>query len=199
MKLYTVLMERPLLHGAAVSVEMCPETFLREGKVRVHARVFLFRAKRFRTRHTAEVMFLFSTPHKPHPYGAFCRARSQSAVAETYYVRCPKVGLLLSEGSLVPHVDFAAQPAWIWKLLSGGKTRPDAARLEFVRQARDLPRILTSLGKYVQEQAAADLAAKIAKVHAELAEARRPFQRLDVVEAWVALHEKTRWRCPFWC
>ena len=34
-------------------------------------------------------------------------------------------------------------------------------------------------------------------VHVELAAARRPFRRLAVVEAWVELHAKTRWRYPF--
>ena len=72
----------------------------------------------------------------------------------------------------MPHVDFAVQPAWIWNLLAGGKMRPQAARLEFVRQARDLPRILACLDKCVQEVAAAAFAASMMKVPAELSAAR---------------------------
>ena len=114
-----------------------------------------------------------------------------------YYLRCPKVGSVLSDGTLLPHVDFAVQPAWIWNLVAGGKMRPQAARLEFVRQARDLPRILACLDKYVQEVAAAALTESITQVHAELSAARRPFRRLAGVQAWVDVHAKTRWRYPF--
>ena len=75
--------------------------------------------------------------------------------------------------------------------------RREAARLEFVKQACDLPRLLAAFDEFVNENAAAELAAKIACVHAELALARRPFRRLPVVDAWVALHATTRWRYPF--
>ena len=75
--------------------------------------------------------------------------------------------------------------------------RREAARLEFVKQARDLPRLLAAFDEFVNENAAAELAAKIACVHAELALARRPFRRLPVVDAWVALRATTRWRYPF--
>ena len=197
LKLQTVLTLRFLLQGSAVALEVCPETFLREGKVRAHAHMFLHRSKRWRSRYAAEVLFLLSAPNKSQAQGAFCRARSLSAAAGVYYLRCPKVGSVLSEGSLVPHVDFAAQPAWMWNLLAGGKMRAEAARQEFVRQARDLPRILGCQDKYVQEVAAAALAARMRMVHVDLAAARRPFRRLAVVEAWVELHAKTRWRCPF--
>ena len=47
--------------------------------------------------------------------------------------------------------------------------RREAARLEFVKQARDLPRLLAAFDKFVNENAAAELAAKIACVHADLA------------------------------
>ena len=117
------------MQGSAVSLELCPETFLREGKVRVHAHMFLFRSKRWRIRHAAEVLFLLSAPNKSQAQGAFFRARSQSAAAGVYYLRCPKVGSLLSDGSLLPHVDFAVQPAWIWNLLAGGKMRGASAGL----------------------------------------------------------------------
>ena len=108
-----------------------------------------------------------------------------------------KLVLFFSGGTLVPHVDFQVQPAWIWNLLSGGKMRREAARLEFVKQARGLPRLFAAFGKFVNENAAAELAAKIACVHAEVALARRPFRRLPVVDAWVALRATTRWRYPF--
>jgi hypothetical protein len=101
------------------------------------------------------------------------------------------------DGTLVPHVDFQMQPAWIWSLLSAGKMRREAARLEFVKQARGLPRLFAAFDKFVNENAAAELAAKIACVHAEVALARRPFRRLLVVDAWVALRATTRWRYPF--
>jgi hypothetical protein len=38
----------------------------------MHAHVFIFRAKRFRIRHAADVMFLSSVPHKAQAQGAFC-------------------------------------------------------------------------------------------------------------------------------
>ena len=138
-KLQTVLTLRFVLHGSAVALEVCPDTFLREGKVRVHAHMFLLRLKRFRIRHAAEVLFLLSAANKPQAQGAFCRARSQSAAAGVYYLRCPKLGSVLSEGTLLPHVDFAVQPAWTCNLLAGGKMHAQAARQEFVRQAQDLP------------------------------------------------------------
>jgi len=171
-----------LLDGVAVSLEICPETYMASRAVRMHAHMFIYRAKRFRIRHAADVMFLSSVPHKSQAQGAFCRARSASAAAGIYYLRCPKVGCLFSDGTLVPHVDFQVQPAWIWNLLSGGKMRREAARLEFVKQARDLPRLLAAFDKFVNENAAAELAAKIACVHAELALARRPFRRVPVVD-----------------
>ena len=71
-KFQTHVAERFVLGGVAVSLEICPETYMESCAVRMHARVFILRAKRFRTRHAADVMFLSSVPHKAQAQGAFC-------------------------------------------------------------------------------------------------------------------------------
>jgi len=59
-KFQTHVAERFVLDGVAVSLEICPETYMESRAVRIHARMFIFRAKRFRIRHAADVMFFFS-------------------------------------------------------------------------------------------------------------------------------------------
>jgi hypothetical protein len=59
-KFHTHVAERFVLGGVAVSLEICPETYMESRAVRIHARMFIFRAKRFRIRHAADVMFFFS-------------------------------------------------------------------------------------------------------------------------------------------
>jgi len=71
-KFQTHVAERFVLDGVAVSLEICPETYMESRAVRMHAHMFIFRAKRFRTRHAADVMFLSSVPHKAQAQGAFC-------------------------------------------------------------------------------------------------------------------------------
>jgi len=71
-KFQTHVAERFVLDGVAVSLEICPETYMESRAVCMHAHMFIFRAKRFRIRHAADVMFLSSVPRKAQAQGAFC-------------------------------------------------------------------------------------------------------------------------------
>ena len=139
-----------------------------------------------------------STPNEPQGQGAFCQVQSQSTTAGVYYVQCPKVGSVYSDGSRVPHVDFAVQPPWLWNLLAGGRrrgpTQHSLRRCAKLGACRGSFHAWTIVAKSL---ASARLVVRMSQVRAELCAARRPFWRLPIVGAWVALPAKTRWRSPF--
>ena len=89
------------------------------------------------------------------------------------------------------------QPQWVLNMLGMGKMSSVAAREHMVLQARDLPRLLSSMDQYVRERRNMALESHQDKVLKQLHAMARPFKSISAVDQWVKDHEELRWRYKF--
>ena len=89
------------------------------------------------------------------------------------------------------------QPPWVLNMMGMGKLCPEAARGHMVMQARDLPRLLSSMDAYILERRNLALESHKEKVLGQLHSLIRPFVKIPAVEEWVEDHQELRWRYKF--
>ena len=78
-----------------------------------------------------------------------------------------------------------------------GKISVEAARRHFVRQARDLPRLLVSIDSYAEERRRMGLEEHMKRTVTQLHALTRPFVDMPIVNKWVHDHQMLRWRYQF--
>ena len=191
----THLCRRYFFADWAFSLELSVSSWLTDGTVRLHLHAWLYGNRRRAIMHADYVRFRRSLPVLSQ--SAFVKARACSKAAASYYLSAPKVGVVLHSASLSPHEDYMVQPQWVWNLLAGNKMSSAAARCEFTKQARDLPRLLACLDRFIQERKQSRMREVSEKTWELLESQRRPFRRLVVVEDWIAEHKKNAWRYRF--
>ena len=111
-----------------------------------------------------------------------------------YMVASGKVGCIASASNSVPHKDFVVQPQWVLNMMGMGKMTCSAAHQHLVLQARDLPRLLSSLDQYVREKRNMALEKHQSEVIQQLQLMSRPFVSIPNVNQWVKEHREMRWR-----
>ena len=89
------------------------------------------------------------------------------------------------------------QPQWVLNLMGMGKMGTREARQHLVLQARDLPRLLSSLDQYVQERRSMALEKHQQRVLQQLHAMARPFVKIPAVDKWVDSHKELKWRYLF--
>ena len=83
--------------------------------------------------------------HKSSHVGGL-KSRANSG-AGLYCVQCPKIGPILSGGSLSPFKDYLVSGEWIMNFVQANKITYEMVRLELVRSAKNLSRLLPALEK----------------------------------------------------
>ena len=181
----------------AWSLELCPQTFLETGDIRLHLHMFIFRENgRIRTRNLRSWHFQNNIPHISNLNNV--RAKAQSAWAGLFYIAATgKIGCVASAATAVAHKDFVVQPQWALNMMGIGKMAVAAAREHMVLQARDLPRLLASMDQYVREKRNMALQKHQTTVLQKLQATVRPFLTIPAVNSWVADHQVLRWRYKF--
>ena len=189
--------ERHGIDTSGWALELCVKTLLEDATVRVHAHVFLNKsAGKIYTRQRDNFRFQGCAPHTSS--SALARKRTNSAAAGLFYISAKgKYGLVAADSTLEPHRDYIVQPQWVLNMLGMGKMAPSAAREHLVRQARDLPRLLSSMDAYVEEIRRISLDRHISSVVEQLQLLQRPFHVLPIVQKWVEDHQALRWRYKF--
>ena len=181
----------------AWSLELCIKSFFEAGVVRVHLHVFLFKDSGcIRTKSLSKWSFSHCLPDVASLTGA--RQKTTTAYSGLFYVSGKgKYGSIACAATKVAHKDYVVQPQWVLNLMGMGKMSPLAAREHLVMQGRDLPRLLSSMDRYVQERRNMALEEHQASVLAQLHAMARPFIHIPCVEAWVKSHKELRWRYLF--
>ena len=194
----TDLQEKLFATSWSWCLELCIKTLFDTGTVRVHGHAFMHKDKgRIRVRNRAVLGFQEAMPALS-LRDQFMRQRSATAAAGLYYTcAAGKYGQIVAGSSMVPHRDFVVQPAWILNLLGMGKMSPTAAREHLVLQCRDLPRLLSSVDKYIHERRMLSLQRHQHDVVAQLNTLTRPFVHIPAVQEWIAEHRRLQWRYKF--
>ena len=180
----TYLRERYVFNDWAFSLEVSATSWLTDGTLRLHLHAWFYANRRRKIGKVDYVRFLRSKPVMSQ--SAFTKNRAASRAAASYYLSAPKLGTVLHSSSLLPHEDYMVQPQWVWNLLAANKMSSEAARTEFTRQARDLPRLLACLDRFVSDRQRSRMTELAEKTLQILADQRRPFRRLQLVEEWLA-------------
>lgn len=131
---------------------------------------------------------------------SFCntRNRGNTAWAGLFYTTAKgKYGVVAQSSSKEAHKDYVVQPPWVLNMMGMGKLCPEAARGHMVMQARDLPRLLSSMDAYILERRNLALESHKEKVLGQLHSLIRPFVKIPAVEEWVEDHQELRWRYKF--
>ena len=88
-------------------------------------------AKFVRIKHAPRVVFRSSWPQKQNGENDSIQTKNASAGAScAYYLRMPKVGMIMSWGTRRPFRDFRVNPDWILSYVQAGKILPNDAKLE---------------------------------------------------------------------
>jgi len=161
--------------------------------VRVHAHVFLRAAGRISAR-SAEHFRLFRSLPVKSSYGNRGRANSGQGL---YYVQCPKIGQVLSGGSLSPFQDYLVSGEWIMNLVQACKITYSSAREELIKSAKNLQRLLPGLEKWKKERDELQLQTQIAEVQAAIGKQKRPYKTVPAVVAWQQTFNVMKMRYKF--
>jgi hypothetical protein len=114
-------------HLAAVSyaLEMCTLTLAEKGTIRVHTHMFLEAGfkKKIHIRNVEVLMFDGMVPHRglAKADGTSGNVMSKQPACGHYYLRMPKHGSVLSDGSHRPYLDYRVNPEWIMSYMQQGK------------------------------------------------------------------------------
>ena len=194
----TDLAESKFVTAFAWSLEVCSNTLFVDGLVRVHGHVYFHKTDaKIRFRDSAALAFQECRPHVS-ARDTFNRNRSSTTAAGLFYTCCEgKYGQLSFGSSQEPHKDFVVQPQWVLNLLGMGKLSASAARNHMVMQCRDLPRLLCSMDKYVEERRSLSLLRHQDEVQRQLNALKRPFVTIPEVSQWLDEHKLVRWRYRF--
>ena len=181
----------------AWSLELCTKTYLNSGDLRLHLHLFLFRENgKIRSRNVKNWHFLNAVP----TVSSLSNVRGKVHTAWSglfYIVANGKIGCVAAASSSAPHKDFVVQPPWVLNMLGMGKMTCKAAPEHLVNQARDLPRLLSSMDQYVREKRNKCLEDHQCRVLQHLHMMARPFVSIPAVEQWLKEHEEIRWRYKF--
>ena len=114
-----------------------------------------------------------------------------------YYLQCPKWGKVFSKGNIEPFHTYLVSGEWVMNLVQAGKMEPQVARQEIIKTAKNLPRLLQNLDKYVMELRDQRLRTRIAQIELELERSAQPFKTFPEIERWKEEHAVARPRYRF--
>ena len=182
----------------AWSLELCTETLHVEHTVRLHMHLFLRSSGRIKVEHASQLRFLGSDPHRSDlVMGASRPTRGGNGNAGLYYIQCPKKGMVLSGGTVMPFRDYLVSGEWVMNLVQGKKMTYECARQEMVKSAKNLCRLLPCLDRWHLETRRLAMRSTMTSVQESLAANRAPFKSIDVVNEWIQSHECIAMRYKF--
>ena len=168
----------------ASSLELCVDTWEKQGQVRVHTHLYLKSAQSKMYVQSSEPMALFgSLPHKRHNI-AHLQQRASGSYCGLYYLSCPKIGMICQRSSLQPYKDYPVSSAWIFSLLQADKMELEPAREELVRVGKGLTRLLADWEKLAQVRREDALRDRIQHVREQVALQDRALRSFPEIDEW---------------
>ena len=180
-----------------IALELCTTTLREERVVRVHAHASMRKGgSKARVRDPHAYAFRGSLPFLASVV-SMARCRTSGDNQCMYYLQCPKWGKVFSKGNIEPFRTYLVSGEWVMNLVQAGKMEVAVAREELIKTAKNLPRLLSNLDKYVMELRDQRLRTRIAEIERELERAERPFKTFPEIERWKEEHALARPRYRF--
>ena len=180
----------------AIAFEICTSTLKDQRLVRVHAHASIRRPVKQKIRSSKGYAWRGALPHVSSLVSAG-RCRTSGDNQCMYYLQCPKWGQVFSKGNIEPFHTYLVNGEWVLNLVQAGKMHPQVARAEIIKTAKNLPRLLQNLDKYVSEMREQRLRDRIAQIELELQRSERPFKIFPEIERWKEEHAVARPRYRF--
>ena len=180
----------------AIAFEICCSTLRDKRVVRLHAHASVRKGKRTKLSSALTYAWMGGEPHLAFQVNAG-RCRQSGDNQSMYYLQCPKKGKVFSKGNIEPFLTYLVSGEWVMNLVQAGKMDPVLARAEIVKTAKNLPRLLQNLDKYVLELREQRLRQRIVSIEMELERSERPFKIFPEIERWKEEHASPRPRYRF--
>ena len=184
----------------AVCIELCQQTWLEKGQVRLHVHGFFQRQSKLRLRSLQAQTLGGSQPHRSDE-GSHTRARGRAAsaayAAGLYYIQCEKVGQVFAAGNKRPFVDYVVQAEWITAYWQTDKLSDQAAREAYVLQKKDVERHVSNLDRQVRWREQLRLEKVVAAAAASLDAEQRPQRHVPAVAKWLLEQARPQLRQRF--
>ncbi len=169
----------------ACALEVCSQTFLEEGKLRVHGHAFLKNDQsKFRVYDAKQFVFKASSPHRTHHVWA--KAVARAPWAGMYYLTAPKKYGLFTFTTAHPFRGFPVSPEWVFNLVESGKITYSNAREQLITCGKGLMRRLADLDcwhrncEFLEQKRHADA------VQASIRDSFVAFPEVPQVSEWLA-------------
>ena len=187
--LCTASMEEHRLKQVHCSIELCTKTLRDDDILRVHVHIALeARWKRkIRVKHPSRLAFRNSWPNKSSGENDAIQTRSATAGAScAYYLRMPKIGMVLNWGTTTPNEDFRINPDWILAYVQSGKITPEDAKIEVSKTWKNCKFLIENIEWNVAWQEKLKLQAFVASQQELLAakRAKRKY-RAEIDDDWL--------------
>lgn len=179
------------------SLELCPRTWKEEGVIRMHCHVHHRHPARVRVNKASQLLYRGCLPHKCDAFMGQARVRKSCGSQAMYYLRCPKIGMVLHGGTLQPFKDFQVNGDWVMNLLQAGKIAYQDAREQIILTTKNLPRLLSGLDRWWQEHRLLQVKKVESEVMRQLAAKKKPFRDIPKVRAWIKTFSVVRFRYKF--
>ena len=147
------------------SIELCTKTLQDDDVLRAHVHVALEAryGKLIKVSHPSRLPFQNSWPCKSSADNEAIQTRAASAGAScAYYLRMPKIGMILNWGTKKPNDDFRINPDWILAYLQSGKITPDDAMMEISKTWKQCKSLIDNIQWNIEWQEKIKLKAFVA-------------------------------------
>ena len=159
----------------ALAFEICPNTLTCERVVRLHAHVSIRQAGRRKVNSARHYAWRGSVPHVSNLVSVG-RCRTSGDNQCMYYLQSPKLGKVFSKGNIEPFHSYLVSGEWVLNLVQAGKMDVKLAREEIVKTAKNLPRHLQNLDRFVMEVREQRLRERIVQIDLEIERTEQPFK-----------------------
>ena len=183
----------------AQSLELCCQTMISTGKVRVHLHAwFCFRSQKSRKDYVSATDFVFKNTRPVPSAFAFSAGRgNRNFVAGAFYLTAPKIGSICSYSTMEMFHDYAPQASWVTSMVGSMKIDAQVAESLYAKCITDAKRNIETL-RYVQsflKQRARE--EERLRIENTIRAGQKPFKKIEAVDKWLEQYEEIRDRYLF--
>ncbi len=181
------------VHKAAWCMELCVDTWLSTGAIRVHFHLAVCDSARIPPDFPSHLCWDGCAPHMAPSTAS--RARNDSAAM--YYVSSVKASSVFAASNTVAHETYSVKASWIWGALGSGKMTAAVARAELTRIPNGFKCNMANLSAWERQrlQDAVDAWRSWRECHTD--EKIRPWRVFPQVQLWRAQYSRVMNRYKF--
>ena len=177
------------LNDVHCSIELCVKTLRDDDLIRVHVHVALEAryGRQIKVKHASRLALRNSWPVKSSGENEAIQTKSAAAAAScAYYLRMPKVGMVLNWGTKNPNEDFRINPDWVMAYLQSGKILAEDAKMEISKTWKNCKFLIDNICWNIEWQEKLKLKAFVCSQQDRISASRTSRKyRKEIDEVWL--------------